>query len=473
MFTFSHQRAVFVKPGITAIILVLILSSWATTNGLVTPVTGHNQISIGNNTYNYNATAAHLPVKNNNDKVVADIFYTAYTLNTTSTRPVTFVFNGGPGSASVWLHMGALAPVRVQTGNANYSGNPQTWLQFTDLVFIDPVGTGYSRAAEGFDEKQFYGYKEDVEVIAQFVAQYLKNANNKLSGIYLAGESYGGARAAGLAAQLQNNYNIKIAGLTLISPALNYKTVTFKTGNDAAYPLYMPTYALIAQYHKQLAPELLALPPQQLAALVKTFANIEYSQLLNGDTTNVNSTLNKLSYYTGINKNWLKQHNYRITDHEFAQLILNEDGNRTGIFDARVAGISKKGDPSEAALRTTYPKALANYFQNELGFKTDLDYKATITISDWNFGSRRAGYYLDVIPQLKQLLKENPLLRVHVVGGYYDLATPVETIKQAVSELNTAQVSSNYYNAGHMIYTDNNVNAQFYADSKAFYTNIN
>jgi carboxypeptidase C (cathepsin A) len=151
---------------------------------------------------------------------------------------------------------------------------------------------------------------------------------------------------------------------------------------------------------------------------------------------------------------------------------LKEDGNKTGTFDARIAGIDKKGDPSEAALRTVYPKALARYFKEQLKYNNELPYRATITIADWNFGSKKADYYLNVIPTFKQLIKENPALKVHVVGGYYDLATPVETIKQAVADVGSAQVNSNYYNAGHMIYTDDAINALFYADSKTFYTDV-
>jgi carboxypeptidase C (cathepsin A) len=461
-------------PGFFAISILLLLSSWADLNpdNSFVPQISQHQISLNNKPYNYRAAAGYLPIKNVDNTLVAKIFYSAYTLNGKADRPVTFVFNGGPGSASIWLHMGSLAPVRVQSGHTQYSDNAHTWLQFTDLVFIDPVGTGYSRAADGVEENQFYGFNEDISAIANFVDQYLSNANRRHSGVYLTGESYGGARAVGLAAHLQSNYNIKVTGLTLISPALNYELLTFKPGKDAAYPLYLPTYALIAQFHKRLAPELQALAPQTLADKVKTFANGKYLDLLKGDSDETDNILDTLSYFTGIDKTWLKQHNGRITDHEFTRLVLKEDGNKTGTFDARIAGIDKKGDPSEAALRTVYPKALARYFKEQLKYNNELPYRATITIADWNFGSKKADYYLNVIPTFKQLIKENPALKVHVVGGYYDLATPVETIKQAVADVGSAQVNSNYYNAGHMIYTDDAINALFYADSKTFYTDV-
>jgi carboxypeptidase C (cathepsin A) len=457
-----------------AIPIALLLSSWGNfnTSHSFIPKISHQSITLNNIQYNYQAAAGYLPVKNNNDKLIAKIFYSAYTLNSNANRPVTFVFNGGPGSASIWLHMGSLAPVRVQAGDTVSKDNPHTWLQFTDLVFIDPVGTGYSRAAEGINENQFFGFNEDINVIANFVDQYLISTGRKNSDIYLAGESYGGARAVGLAAQLQNNYHIKVSGLTLISPALNYELLTFKTGKDDAYPLYLPTYALIAQFHKKLNPQLQALAPKVLAEKVKAFANNEYANLLKGDTTAQDNTLATLSYFTGIDKEWLKQHKGRITDHEFARLVLNEGGNKTGIFDARIAGTDKKGDPSEAILRTTYPKALARYFKDQLKYENELPYRATITIADWNFGTKKAHHYLNVVPTLKQLIKDNPALKVHVVGGYYDLATPVETIKQAVADAGSAQVSSNYYYAGHMIYADNAVNALFYADSKIFYPDM-
>ncbi|MFD0749711.1 serine aminopeptidase domain-containing protein [Mucilaginibacter calamicampi] len=473
MFTSSFRFTARVFTlSFLAVPLSILLSSWAgfkPGNSFVAKTSVHS-ISFNNKQYIYNAATGYLPIKNGN-KLAAKIFYSAYTLNSQANRPVTFVFNGGPGSASIWLHMGALAPVRVKSGNAAYSNNPQTWLGFTDLVFIDPVGTGYSRAAEGVNENQFFGFNEDVNAIANFVDQYLKGTNRGQSDIYLAGESYGGARAVGLAAELQNNYKIKVTGLTLISPALNYQSLSFKAGKDDAYPLYLPTYAMIAQYHNRLTPKLQALSPQALASKAKAFANGTYLDLLNGDTTALAHTLDTLSYFTGIDKTWLKQHNGRITDHEFARLVLNEGGSKTGIFDARVAGTDKKGDPSEAALRTIYPKALTRYFKTELKYVNELPYRATISVADWNFGSKKPDYYLNVVPTLKQLIQGNAALKVHVVGGYYDLATPVETIKQAVADAGGAQISSNYYYAGHMIYTDDKVNALFYADSKTFYAN--
>ncbi|MGY3211201.1 S10 family peptidase [Mucilaginibacter sp. HD30] len=448
----------------------LLLSSWGnfTAGNSFTPKVSHHSITLNNIAYSYQAAAGYLPIKSNN-KLVAKIFYSAYTLNSNTPRPVTFVFNGGPGSASIWLHMGSLAPVRVQSGDTVYKDNPNTWLQFTDLVFIDPVGTGYSRAADDVTENQFFGFNEDISAIANFVDQYLNSTRRSRSDVYLAGESYGGARAVGLAAQLQNDYHINVAGLTLISPALNYELLTFKTGQDAAYPLYLPTYALIAQFHKRLPPQLQALAPKVLANKVKAFANGKYADLLKGDTTGLDNTLDSLSYFTGIDKGWLKQHNGRVTDHQFARLVLNEGNNKTGIFDARMAGTDKKGDPSEAALRTVYPKALDHYFKNQLKYDNETPYRATITVADWNFGSKKANYFLNVIPTLRQLIKNNPTLKVHVVGGYYDLATPVETIKKSVADVAGAQISSNYYYAGHMIYTDDAVNALFYADSKTFY----
>jgi len=469
--SFRLTARVFTLSLLT-VTLSLILSSWGsfTVSNSFAPKTSRHQLSINNKLYKYNATAGYLPIKNGN-KLSAKIFYSAYTLNSHIERPITFVFNGGPGSSAIWLHMGALAPVRVKSGSKAYSNNSQTWLPFTDLVFIDPVGTGYSRAADGVAENQFFSFNEDVSAIANFVDQYLNNTNRKQSDIYLAGESYGGARAVGLAAQLQSNYNIKVAGLTLISPALNYQSLSFTAGQDASYPLYLPTYALIAQYHKQLAPSLQALSTQALAEKAKAFAQGKYTDLLKGDSTVTDKVLDTLSYFTGINKTWLKQHNARITDHEFARLVLNK-GGKTGIFDARIAGTDKKGDPSQAALRTVYPKALVRYFEKELNYKNELPYRATITAADWNFGSKKADYYLNVIPTLKQLIKDNPALKVHVVGGYYDLATPVETIKQAVADAGSTQISSNYYYAGHMIYTDDSVNNLFYADSKTFYADM-
>jgi carboxypeptidase C (cathepsin A) len=230
---------------------------------------GQHHFKLDGKDLAYQSSTGYLTIKDQKEQPLANIFYTAYNVDSnTANRPITFVFNGGPGSAAIWLHMGAFGPVRANKGG--YNDNPNSWLGFTDLVFIDPVGTGYSQPAEGVDARRFHGYREDIHSIAEFIRVYLATNNREASPKFLAGESYGAVRAIGLTAYLQDSLKIKLAGLNLISPALNYRLVSFRKGNDKPYGYYLPTYALAAQYHHRLSPELQRLTAEQLIAKVTT-----------------------------------------------------------------------------------------------------------------------------------------------------------------------------------------------------------
>ncbi|PTR01675.1 carboxypeptidase C (cathepsin A) [Mucilaginibacter yixingensis] len=473
--SFLIIRSVFRRPSFALLISIaafaLLFISWGSADRRHAYSAG--SVLLNGRVLNYQADAGYITV-NPEQNAAANIFYTAYTAGYDNTnRPLTFIFNGGPGSASIWLHMGAGSPVRTVPGKAGYGANPDTWLGFTDLVFIDPVGTGFSRPVNGVDARHFYGYQADIRTIGTFIQFYLHRHHRQNSRVFLAGESYGAARAVGLAAYLQDSLQTKISGLTLISPALDYKLISFRKGNNEPYPYYLSAYAIAAQYHHQLAPELAALSADELSAKVSAFAFGTYRQALSRDGAIAQQVIDTLSYFTGLSKEQLKANNGRITDVEFTSSLLKQSDEKLGTFDSRSAGASNAGDPSAAALSATFEQAFQQYVHKDLHFNATSTYLATIPTPVWNYGQHTKNGYFNVTGVLKNLLSENPDLRVQIVSGSYDLATPPATVSAALAEAgingNNTQVSVNHYAAGHMVYTDTQVNHQFKQDSENFY----
>jgi carboxypeptidase C (cathepsin A) len=463
---------------------VLVLSSWGKAphyislrnlagNAAFNKTVSLHQLRVNGRVLPYRATVGYVSVSDSNHHS-AQLFYSAYTTGQAN-RPVTFVFNGGPGSSSIWLHMGSFGPVRAVTNKAGYNDNPDTWLGFTDLVFIDPAGTGYSRPEDGTDARRFYGYHEDIRAIGSLIKQYLAENNRQQSPLFLAGESYGAARAVGLADYLQDTLHVKLSGLTLISPALDYRLVTFGKGNDAPYPYYLPAYAAAAQYHHRLAPQLQALSPAQLNAKVNKFAFGAYSRFLK-DGQGAPDIIDTLNYYTGIDKEILTGLNGRLSDSRFAHLLLQANGKQTGTYDSRATGELTAADPSETPLRKIFPPAFQQYREHVLQYDNQLPYLATIATPDWNYGPAKTAGYFNVVTLLKDVLSRHKDLKIHIVSGDYDLATPPATVDQAVAKLDAHgnlrdQLRVHHYQAGHMFYTDDKANKQWRKDSEVFYQN--
>ncbi len=426
------------------------------------------QVRVGASIINYTATSGYLKVGGNNSHT-AQLFYTAYTSGK-SNRPVTFVFNGGPGSSSIWLHMGSFGPVRTVAGKAGYSDNPDTWLGFTDLVFIDPVGTGYSRPEDGTDARRFYSYQADIHSVGQFIQQYLTQNNRQQSSLFLAGESYGAARAVGLAGYLKDSLNINTKGLTLISPALDYKLISFRKNNDTPYPYYLSAYAATAQYHKRLSPAVQGLSAQALVAKVNSFAFGTYRNALAGKQALSAAIIDTLSLYTGLDTTVIKRANGRISDTRFARLLFASTEKITGTYDSRDTGKAGSIDPSEQKLREVFPEAFTAFNKQVLGYQNNLPYLATVATPNWNYGKNATNGFLNVTPELKKLIASQNI-QVQIVSGKYDLATPAATVNQLVANLGSVsnKVSVLRYNAGHMIYTDDVSNHQWHSDSEKFY----
>ncbi|MEO6521157.1 MAG: hypothetical protein ABIN91_05745 [Mucilaginibacter sp.] len=438
-------------------------------------VTRHN-IQLAGRHLNYQATAGYLTIKDEAENPFANIFYTAYDLESghPADRPITFVFNGGPGSAAIWLHMGAFGPVRASADKRGYSSNPNSWIGFTDLVFIDPIGTGYSKPADGIDERRFFGYHEDIRSIAQFIKLYLADHHRESSPKFLAGESYGAVRAVGLAAYLQDSLQVSLAGLTLISPALNYRLVTFRSGNDQPYAYYLPTYAMVAQSHHRLSAELEQLAPEQLMAKAATFSRGTYTNFLKSGQIISSQLIDRLSYFTGLDKTLLKLLNGRVTDSQFTKALLHTDHQVVGTFDGRATGNDLAADPSETAIRRVFTNAFRKYVGSQLAYENHLPYLATTAMGNWNYGAEAANGYLDVTSTLKRVMEQNPTLMVKVASGYYDLATPAATTDEVIRNLGLIpglqqHISVDHYNGGHMIYLSTGANALFRAQSEQFY----
>ncbi|GAB3920754.1 S10 family peptidase [Mucilaginibacter myungsuensis] len=437
-------------------------------------VTRHH-ISIDGRDVEYLAKTGYLTVKDKADQPFAHIYYTAYTADSirNPNRPITFVFNGGPGSASIWLHMGAFGPVRVD-GKNGLRNNPHTWLGFTDLVFIDPVGTGYSKPAEGIEAKRFFGYKADVQIIAAFIKLYLDEHHRQASPKFIAGESYGALRAVGLADYLKDSLQVKLAGLTLISPALDYKLISFRKGNDLPFAYYLPSYALTAHYHQRLSPKLQKLSAAQLQTRAEAFSKGVYAEFIRSGSTATADIIDSLHYFTGLDKALLTTLNGRITDGQFTSALLSADGRKIGTFDSRAIGNDLNIDPSETAIRGTFTKAFGDYVRSGLKYENSQPYLATAAVGNWNYGPDVTKGYLDVSATLEKVIRNQPELQVKVVVGDYDLATPSATTAKVIGglKLDASQrerVSVDRYPAGHMIYLNDQANAGFAANGKVFY----
>jgi len=460
------------------------------------PSVTHHQVTVDGKIVSYTATAGYMPMKDKDDKLIAKIFYVAYTGDNTGIkgkRPVTFVFNGGPGSASIWLHMGSFSPVRVKfaddKGDApappyQYEENPNTWLGFTDLVFIDPVSTGYSRPQKGVDAKQFHGYTEDISSVGDFIRLYITKYQRWESPKFIAGESYGTTRAAGLSGYLQDTYGMYLNGITLISSVLNFQLIDFKNGNEMPYVYFLPTFANTAQYFNKLSPDLESLTPAELTKKTELFSEGTYTYFLSkGDEASPDLTsriVDTLNYFTGIPKEYIRKANERITDFRFFKEVLRDQGKIVGRYDSRFTGedIDDAGeypsyDPSDANLNGLFIGAFNDYVRKDLNYVNDIPYEAVTNVWPWDYKPAENSY-LDVSETLRSAMTQNPHLHVDVVCGYYDLATPVYNAEYVVSHMGLRSdvrknIILNYYKAGHMVYVSKETDAKLKSDEEAFY----
>jgi carboxypeptidase C (cathepsin A) len=454
-----------------------------------------HSIKIGGQEIKYTATAGTILLKLEDGTPKASIFYVAYTkddVSDASQRPITFSFNGGPGSSSVWLHLGLLGPRRVQMGDAGallpppykLVDNDVSLLDISDLVFIDPVSTGYSRAVPGETPQQFHGVTPDVESVADFIRLYTTRNKRWSSPKFLAGESYGTTRAAGLSGYLQQRYGMYLNGIVLISSILNFETAEFDAGNDLPYILYLPTYTAIAWYHKKLPADLQSGDVQKAVDESRKFAVGEYADaLMTGDALPAArraEITQKVARLTGLSPDYIDRTNLRIEIQRFTKELLRSERRTIGRIDARFTGIDRDAagerpefDPSIAAIIGPYSGMLNNYVRNDLKFDSDLPYEVlTGRVRPWSYAPYE-NRYVNVAETLRSAMTQNPFLHVFVAKGYYDLATPFFAADYTFDHLGLdptlrGHLSGAYYEAGHMMYVHPPSLAKLKADIAQF-----
>ncbi|HMF78109.1 MAG TPA: hypothetical protein VK604_20800 [Bryobacteraceae bacterium] len=457
------------------------------------PSVTHHKMTLRGKTLQYTATAGRLPIKNEQGRAEAQMFYAAYTLDSPGAkRPLTFAFNGGPGSATVWLHMGCFGPKRVKMQPNGFmppppfelEDNQNSILDKTDLVFVDAIGTGYSRAVNAEVGKKFWGVEGDIAAFGEFIRLYLQKNSRWTSPLYLAGESYGTTRAAGLSGYLVD-HGIALNGIVLISTILNYGTVSFGVLNDMPYILYLPTYAMTAAYHHKLAPELQK-DPEALRAEVEKWAATEYAQALQqGDSLPAparQSVIDHLARYTGLSKPYIERCNLRIDLSHFDTELLREEGKIVGRLDGRFTGVNDSStqqypdfDPSEAAIRPPYTSAFGDYVKRELGYESELTYYILGGgIGRWDFGATYRSGFADTSQGMRRAFAKNPFMHVYIAEGMYDAATPYFAVEYTLDHMglkpeNHKNVTRGHYDAGHMVYIDNASMTKLKQDVDALY----
>ncbi len=463
----------------------------------------HHSVTVNGEEIRYTATAGTLVLKEEVDKEgekpKASVFFVAYTrddVEDTAKRPLTFSFNGGPGSSSVWLHLGVLGPrcVKPDTDGElpqppyQLAENACSILDKTDLVFIDPVSTGFSRAVPGEEAKQFHGYKRDIESVGDFILLYLGRYKRWASPKLLIGESYGTTRAGGLAGYLQERHGTYLNAILLVSVVLNFQTIRFAAGNDLPYILYLPTYAATAHYHNRLDAETEGDDFETFIEEVRRFALGDYTvALMQGNTIPTSERariVQRLAKYTGLTPEYVERTDLRINIMRFCKELLREEGRTVGRFDSRYKGIDRDSagetyeyDPSSAVVQGAYTAALNTYVRGDLGFDSDLPYEIlSRRVHPWDYSDHQNSY-VNVADTLRRAMTVNPALKVFVANGYYDLATPFLASEYTFSHLGLdpslqGKITMAYYRAGHMMYIDQAELRKMKADMDAFFDDL-
>ncbi|MBD72576.1 peptidase S10 [Candidatus Poribacteria bacterium] len=464
--------------------------------------TTQHSVTIGQQEIHYTVIAGTIVLKeeqekdskSDGEKAKASVFFVAYTLDNvgdTAKRPITFSFNGGPGSSSVWLHLGVLGPRRVETdqqGNLlqppyQLVENQYSILDQTDLVFIDPISTGFSRVVQGEEAKQFHGFRKDIESIGDFIRLYTTRYQRWTSPKFLVGESYGTTRAAGLSGYLQERHGLYLNGIMLISSVLDFQTIRFMNGNDLPYILYLPSFTATAWYYNLLDEELQADLYQTLRE-VEEFAVGEYTVALMKGTDLLEDerqeVIRKLTRYTGLPIDYIGRTDLRVNIMRFCKELLRNQGKTVGRFDSRFTGLDRDSvgerfeyDPSYTNILGPYTATLNDYLRSQLEFESDLAYEIlTDRVHPWNYDTHQ-NQYVNVTDTLRKAMTTNPYLKVFVASGYYDLATPYMATRYTFNHLGLDKslqqnVSMSFYEAGHMMYVHQQSLIQLKEDLEGF-----
>jgi carboxypeptidase C (cathepsin A) len=452
-------------------------------------VTKHT-VTIDGKPVAYTATVGEMLINKPNEEPGAFVFYVAYTRDDArdkSTRPLTFAYNGGPGSSSVWLHLGGLGPRRVAMDDEGLSGkppyglvdNPFSIIDVTDLVMIDPVSTGYSRPLPGENKSQFHGLQEDAQAVGEFIRLYVTKNERWASPKFLLGESYGTTRSAALSGVLQGRtHGMFLNGIILVSSVLDFATIRFAPGDPRPYVLFLPHYTATAWYHKKLPADLQAKPLREVLDAARAFALDEYlPALIKGNRLSpaaYEDVARKTAAFSGLSLEYVKQSNLKVPHSRFVKELMRDEFRSVGRLDSRIlgrdaeaAGDSVDFDPSSAALMGSFSTRLNHYLRTELKYEKDIPYAVYGDVYPWNFSmpspDQRAFFrggitgMPDVTDILRQALAENPHLRVFCCNGYYDGATPFFGTEYTFAQIGfngefKDRVEMGYYEAWHMMY---------------------
>jgi carboxypeptidase C (cathepsin A) len=467
------------------------------------PSVTHATVTIDGKEIAYTATAGKMPLATDEGEEKASVFYIAYTVDPgvsrdaesppaaereddddsesheaapDKKRPVTFCFNGGPGSSSVWLHLGMLGPVRVKLDSDagtlppphELIANPYSLLDITDLVFIDPVSTGFSRPAKGENKNQFHGYEQDLRSVGQFIHDYTTKYARWASPKFLLGESYGGIRAAGLAGELRDRYHLELNGLVLVSAVVDFQTLSTSGNNDIAYSLFLPSFAATAWYHDALDDDLQDKSVEDVVAAAEEFATGPYLRALAaGDSLPENRRrriVRRMSELTGLSEDYIDAANLRVSMPQFGKELLRKRKRVVGRYDSRYLGIDSNAlgeyaeqDPSAEAVFGTFTSALNDYVRTTLKVDEPRVYEIlTGNVQPWDYGDF-ANRYVNASEALRTAMTQNPYLRVFAACGYYDLATASYAMEYTRDHLGLdpslrEHFTTEFYEAGHMMY---------------------
>lgn len=424
-------------------------------------VTTHHELQVGRTPLRYTATTGTVVLRRDDlhdgvwkgRRATAEVAITSYVVDDADpgSRPVTFAFNGGPGSASLWLHMGLLGPRRVQMGDAgallpppyDIVDNAETLLAVSDLVFIDPISTGYSRTTDGEKPQQFHGFTGDIESVAEVIRQWVTRENRWLSPKFIAGESYGTTRAVAVVDLLQDKFGMYFNGIMLISSVLDFGTLDFEIHrNDRAFALYLPFYAATAHYHGKHP----GLTLQEVLAQAESYATRDYpwalargNRLTAGERATAVATIARL---TGLSEEYVDRANLRVEHWRYFGELLREKGRTVGRIDSRFVGPAASGiaelmdaDVSMDALTGPYAAAFQHYVRTELGYPGDGPFRViSEAVNPWSY-KEFEGKPVYVVDRLERAMRQNPHLRVHLAYGYYDGATPYFAAQDVVAHL--------------------------------------
>jgi carboxypeptidase C (cathepsin A) len=447
---------------------------------------------IGGIDVDYTATAGRLVLRHSDGKPKAHMFFVAYTRDgqDVGSRPIAFAYNGGPGSATIWLHMGVLGPKVVQMASEGFQpappyelvDNEHSLIDVTDIVAIDAISTGFSRAAEGEDPKQFHGVRQDIEAFSEFIRLYLTKFARWSSPKYLLGESYGTVRSAGVGHFLQRRHGIELNGMILVSSVIDFSTLRGGPDNDVQYPGFLPTYTVTAWYHQRLPSDLQA-DFDKAVREAREFAYGDYLVALNKGNrltpAEWDAMAERVARYTGLSPEFIKQANLRVSPARFRKELLRDQRLVVGRLDSRftamdrdAAGERQEFDPSNTALQGAYTALFNDYVRSELGWESDDQYFTSGNVRPWDYGDFE-NRYLNLVDELRQTIARNPFLHVFVTNGYYDMATPFAATEWTFDHLGyepsfKERVSMGYYEAGHMMYIHPDMLRKFKEDVARF-----